>query len=411
MCVAAAIAGGAIIGGIATTVAANKGAKAQTQAANIASNTELSQYNQTREDMAPYRQIGYQALNSLGTGLNLSGPTSAGNAPAFVGQPQNSGSRNSQQLIPSGGQLDYNQYLDSLRNVEINSIDGDGNPVKIKQGQTANIQDDVNYRRSYLQYLNSKGVNTSQGAAQFISTSPQPNTNAPKQEFLGGSATNPGEFLTNFDPSGSKYQDQVASRGDFDPSGSLYKSTVADPYGKFNFNFEADPGYQFRLDEGQKALERSASARGGVLNGGVLKAISRYGQDFASNEYDKAYGRNYGEFQNDRGLALSRYGDLESQFGANRGFAADQYSNQYNRFNNDTTQRFSRLSAVAGIGQTANNTTAQLGAQTAGNVANNQLAVGNANAARYAATGNAIGAGANTVANYYALRNLYGVAA
>ena len=47
------------------------------------------------------------------------------------------------------------------------------------------------------------------------------------------------------------------------------------------------PGYQFRLGEGLKALERSAAARGTLLTGGTLKGLTRYGQEFASNEYDR----------------------------------------------------------------------------------------------------------------------------
>lgn len=34
-----------------------------------------------------------------------------------------------------------------------------------------------------------------------------------------------------------------------------------------------DPGYKFRLDEGQKALENSAAARGNLLSGNTAKAL------------------------------------------------------------------------------------------------------------------------------------------
>ena len=37
-------------------------------------------------------------------------------------------------------------------------------------------------------------------------------------------------------------------------------------------DFQADPGYAFRLAEGQKALDRQAAARGGLISGGALKA-------------------------------------------------------------------------------------------------------------------------------------------
>jgi hypothetical protein len=52
-----------------------------------------------------------------------------------------------------------------------------------------------------------------------------------------------------------------------------------------------DPGYNFRLGEGMKALERQSAARGGLISGSALKAASRYGQDYASNEFGNAYNR------------------------------------------------------------------------------------------------------------------------
>ena len=55
--------------------------------------------------------------------------------------------------------------------------------------------------------------------------------------------------------------------------------------------FQADPGYGFRMSEGMKALERSAAARGGLLSGATLKGIQRFGQDLASQEYTNAFNR------------------------------------------------------------------------------------------------------------------------
>jgi len=54
---------------------------------------------------------------------------------------------------------------------------------------------------------------------------------------------------------------------------------------------QMDPGYQFRLSEGLKALDRQAAARGGLISGGALKAAQRYGQDAASQEFGAAYNR------------------------------------------------------------------------------------------------------------------------
>jgi hypothetical protein len=64
------------------------------------------------------------------------------------------------------------------------------------------------------------------------------------------------------------------------------------PYQSFGMDqFQADPGYQFRMSEGLKALERSASARGLLQSGGTLKDITRFGQDAASQEYQNAFQR------------------------------------------------------------------------------------------------------------------------
>lgn len=48
------------------------------------------------------------------------------------------------------------------------------------------------------------------------------------------------------------------------------------------------PGYQFRMDQGSQLLGQSAAARGALQSGGMLKALTQYGQGFASNEYDRA---------------------------------------------------------------------------------------------------------------------------
>lgn len=57
------------------------------------------------------------------------------------------------------------------------------------------------------------------------------------------------------------------------------------------YDWQTTPGYQFRMDEGQKALDRSAAARSGVLSGAQIKATQRYGQDYATNEFDNALKR------------------------------------------------------------------------------------------------------------------------
>lgn len=111
--------------------------------------------------------------------------------------------------------------------------------------------------------------------------------------------------------------------------------------GSFSFNFEADPGYQFRLQEGQKAMDRSAAARGNLLSGGQAKALTQYNQGMASQEYGNAFNR-----------AMQRH-SVES---ARKG------------------DEFNRLATMAGVGQTASQ---QM--QAAGNVYGQQVGQGNLN--------------------------------
>lgn len=64
-----------------------------------------------------------------------------------------------------------------------------------------------------------------------------------------------------------------------------------------------DPGYQFRLYEGQKALERSLAAQGLGQSGQALKAAQEYGQGLAGQTYDDAYRRYLALNQQIGGLA------------------------------------------------------------------------------------------------------------
>lgn len=116
-------------------------------------------------------------------------------------------------------------------------------------------------------------------------------------------------------------------------------------------DFQQDPGYQFRMQQGAQALERSAAARGGLQSGRAMKELTRYGQDFASNEYQNAY----------------------------------------NRFNADRDRRFGRLSSLAGMGQNANAQNAAAGQNYANQAGANAMGAANAAGAAGMAQANAWG--------------------
>ena len=92
-------------------------------------------------------------------------------------------------------------------------------------------------------------------------------------------------------------------------------------------DYQADPGYAFRLQEGLKGLDRQAAARGGLISGAALKAASDFAGKQASAEYQNAYNR----YNQNRGM---RYDMLTGQqgVGANAvnalGGAARNYATQ-----------------------------------------------------------------------------------
>ena len=170
--------------------------------------------------------------------------------------------------------------------------------------------------------------------------------------------------------------------------------------GAFSFgknDFEVDPGYAFRLSEGQRALERTAAARGGLISGTALKAASRYSGDLASQEYQNAYQR-----------ALTGYGTNVDR--SNTAFSRGLTGYNADVARSDTG--YNRLAGMAGVGQT---TTQQLnaaganyagaGSATLGNygtaMGNSIMGAGNAIAAGQLGVGNTLASGLTTAASGY----------
>lgn len=131
------------------------------------------------------------------------------------------------------------------------------------------------------------------------------------------------------------------------------------------FDFEADPGYQFRLSEGNKAVQASAAARGGLFSGATGTALQDYSQGLASQEYGNAYNRfadqrdyNRQNYENDRTFGRANFLD-------DRSFSYGQFGDNFNRDRALKTDKYNRLASLAGVGQ-----------MTAGNVASQQIEQG-----------------------------------
>ena len=71
-------------------------------------------------------------------------------------------------------------------------------------------------------------------------------------------------------------------------------------------DYQADPGYGFRLGEGLKAMGHQAGARGGLISGQTMKGMEEYRQGLASQEYGNAFNR----YQTNRANMLQPLGSL-----------------------------------------------------------------------------------------------------
>ena len=352
-------AGSSLAGGFLGAGAAKDAAGIQADAARQADATLMQIYQQGRQDLAPYREAGYQALGQLQD---------------LEGQP-----------------LSYDPY---------------SAPAALDPGQ---------YAFDPNQYA----------------------FNAPVQPL------DPNQYAFN------------APVQPLDPK----QYAFTPPSGQEVLN--QDPGYQFRLDQGMKAIQQSAAAKGGLLSGAMLKGTQRFGQGLASQEYQNAYQRSLGQneltynrafAQNEqtygRSLAENQQayqrayqqnqdiygrGLTENEMKYERGLQGNQLSYQrgyqqnqdaYQRAlgeyqtNRQTLlairqQRFNELASLAGTGQTAGQATAQLGANLGTNVAGNITSAGAAQAAGQVGAANALGSGlsgignaANSYLNYSLLQNL-----
>lgn len=129
---------------------------------------------------------------------------------------------------------------------------------------------------------------------------PAPTTTPPVAPPTSDKKTTPpstvGGLLTPFGgtmptvPSGTDYLPTLPV---FTPPSYTPPPAYASPTAESVLN---EPGYQFRLSEGERALQQSAAARGVLNTGGTLKNILGYGQNFASGEYSAADQREHNNY-------------------------------------------------------------------------------------------------------------------
>lgn len=164
-----------------------------------------------------------------------------------------------------------------------------------------------------------------------------------------------------------QYQQTRTDQAPWRQAGSNALSTIGSLQPQFQHQFDANdlktnlaPNYDFQLQQGLGATQNLANASGGLISGNTLKGINDYAQNFAGNAYQQAF----------------------------------------NNYNSQQTNIFNRLSTIAGLGSTANQTTAQAGTAAAGQAGNFLTSGAAASAAGQVGVANAVGNGLGNYAGW-----------
>ena len=195
-------------------------------------------------------------------------------------------------------------------------------------------------------------------------------------------------------------------------------------------NFQADPGYQFRLNEGLRGVNAASAAMGKLRSGDAAKALQARGEGLASQEYGNWFNRQMqkfqqsrGAFEADRGFAGQRYqfdtNRQDQNFGDDRGYGTGLWQFGVNRGDNvfdaergyqtgRQDQRTNNLFDLAGIGQDANRTIGNAAQGFANQQSQSALNMGDAQAlaanqranANTGLVGNVAGVATNLFANW-----------
>lgn len=151
-------------------------------------------------------------------------------------------------------------------------------------------------------------------------------------------------------------------------------------------DYRASTGYDFRLGEGVKALGLNKWAAGTSQSGDTLRALTRYGQDFGSNEYQNYIGqlRNY-------------LGYVDAWNNQERAYATDQHNQYVNLLTGQQNVGLNAVGALAGVGNNTTNSIMASNNQAAAALSNQALASGAANANMWSTVGGALGQLAGTI--------------
>lgn len=324
---------GAVAGGLVNKAFGDKASGAMQAGADQAAATQKYMYDTTRKDLEPFRKSGTQALNMLSYLMGL-GETRKDIENRLKDQYTRGGSGSGS--AASGGGSSTVKSLRELASAPVGTRFDAGNNMYYLKTPWGNVS-----------VRNDKVVNTAGARNPQADRYGQRETRRLAEMYaisqLGGARGTGAAGTTDWNALNAAIDAELAKQNTDPKFGSLAK--------KFGMSdFETEPGYQFRLSEGQKALDRAQLARGGFLSGAAMKAAQDYGQNIASDEYGKVYGR-FRDYQDslynklagmsNQGMGAVNSGAQNNQNYANQmgniyGQAANaraaQYVNQGNQF-------------------------------------------------------------------------------
>lgn len=141
--------------------------------------------------------------------------------------------------------------------------------------------------------LSNKGAKTAANAA----TKSTAETNALQREIYSSNKTT----LTPFINSGVGANKQIDG---------LLKTN---PFNYDPGQFEADPGYQFRLQQGMQGVQQANAASNTRLSGSAQKALLGYGQGMAAQEYGNWWNRDQSRIAGENNVQTSYLNALGGQ--------------------------------------------------------------------------------------------------
>lgn len=106
----------------------------------------------------------------------------------------------------------------------------------------------------------------------------------------------------------------------------------------------AEPGYQFGLEQGLGNIQNTAAAAGGLYSGNALKALTRYGNDYASTKYGDSWNRLQAT-QDSRWNRFASLAGIAQKGNSQVASAGQNYANQFG----DISMSNANAQAAAGI--------------------------------------------------------------